>query len=723
MSAFTANKNAFEAYNILYYPMLGAKGMFNVSEEAFNTAVPQNEDWAYALTIQENLGGSPYRLSQRAVTALAKLHRVLSDVMGVAGTSALNALLPDPASDVMGFLPPSKHWTVMYPGFPTQVLEMDEADFRLDQARHYASTYGVELISAALGIAADVGEGWLPSRDEEERPEQEKNENVPDHLLEVALCEEQAITVLDTAFARPARMPEAALKFAAELAENGYRPGKIAFHENMMGLIWRTTDKGSQLQTEMISHLAQHPGDVLKSAAFCADANCTNHLTTAQKKAHCRAMENFDREAIARNIVDNGTLTRRAVNLLSAARFAGERLTGAIEDVETRKIRSWNSELEELWGEYKAAPSERTAKKLLSRYAQRPGIMLRSLTRLVDAGIPERDITQVLEANADALSMATLVTIQTVMTGLDIASIPDWNGHVTEGAELERLANRHDVFVRVAKTTLPILSDKMSKLVTPIRNKKVYVDPCGFSLQGSVVLPNLQGGATQGAYPPAGMAYALPESGTVRFFTFWDDRRWRVDVDLHFHAFKDADDEESIISIGWNSDYKKGGMVTSGDITTSHDSAEYLDLDLTAAEEHGVKTVFQQAHIYDGAYNWSSISTCFSGAMLVGSVDAKVDPALYKAENIIFHDDMNGEGRQCNYAMIDVPNRYVRILRDAKIPFKSNIFTLDVFIKLLAHSQNAEIVDDPNQADVVLAVGRSDDASAVSLIDNGFFVQ
>ena len=146
MSAFTANKNAFEAYNILYYPMLGAKGMFNVSEEAFNTAVPQNEDWAYALTIQENLGGSPYRLSQRAVTALAKLHRVLSDVMGVAGTSALNALLPDPASDVMGFLPPSKHWTVMYPGFPTQVLEMDEADFRLDQARHYASTYGVELV-------------------------------------------------------------------------------------------------------------------------------------------------------------------------------------------------------------------------------------------------------------------------------------------------------------------------------------------------------------------------------------------------------------------------------------------------------------------------------------------------------------------------------------------------------------------------------------------------
>ena len=161
MSAFTANKNAFEAYNILYYPMLGAKGMFNVSEEAFNTAVPQNEDWAYALTIQENLGGSPYRLSQRAVTALAKLHRVLSDVMGVAGTSALNALLPDPASDVMGFLPPSKHWTVMYPGFPTQVLEMDEADFRLDQARHYASTYGVELISAALGIAADVGETSL----------------------------------------------------------------------------------------------------------------------------------------------------------------------------------------------------------------------------------------------------------------------------------------------------------------------------------------------------------------------------------------------------------------------------------------------------------------------------------------------------------------------------------------------------------------------------------
>ena len=723
MSAVTANKNAFEAYNILYYPMLGSKGMFNVSEDTFNVAVPAEEDWTYALTIQENLIGSPYRLTQRAVVALAKLHRVLSDVMGAAGAYALAALLPDPAKDVCSFMPPANQWTAMYPGFPAQVLEMSEDDFRLDQIRHYASTYGVELISAALGTPVEVGEGWLPPHGEGEVAEQEKNEDVPEHLLDVALCVEQAAVILDAAFARPSRMPVAALRFAVDLADSGYFPGKIAFHENMMGLIWNTTAKGSRAQSDVLVKLSQHPGDILKSVLYCAQANGTKHLTTAQKKAHCRAMEHFDADTIARNIVDNGSATRRAANLLSAKRFAGDHLKDAIADVESGQVKSWNSELETLWGEYKAAPSERTAKKLLSKYAQRPGVLLRSLTRLVDAGVPERDIAQVLEAQADDLSMATLVTIQTVMTGLDVASTPDWAGRVVDEAELERLNSRHDVFVKVAKTTLPILADKMAKLITPIRNKKVYVDPCGFSLTGSVVLPNLQGDATSGAYPPAGMAYQLPDKGVLRFFTFWDDRTRRTDVDIHFHASVEEDGTERPVSVGWNSNYKTNGMVTSGDITTSHDSAEYLDLDLGVATESGVKTVFQQAHIYAGAANWSDIPTCFSGAMLVGTCGEEVAADLYRADNIVFHDDMNGEGRQCNYAMIDVPNRFVRILRGARVPFKNNIFTLDVFIKLLAHSQNAEIVEDLDQADVVLAVGRSDDNAAVSLIDNGFFVR
>ena len=45
----------------------------------------------------------------------------------------------------------------MYPGFPEQVMEMEDAVFRFHQMFHYFSTYGME---ALLGV--QVKRGWLP---------------------------------------------------------------------------------------------------------------------------------------------------------------------------------------------------------------------------------------------------------------------------------------------------------------------------------------------------------------------------------------------------------------------------------------------------------------------------------------------------------------------------------------------------------------------------------
>ena len=49
----------------------------------------------------------------------------------------------------------------MYPGFPQQVMELDEAVFRFHQLVHYFSTYGMELF---FGVT--VKKGWLPCEDE-----------------------------------------------------------------------------------------------------------------------------------------------------------------------------------------------------------------------------------------------------------------------------------------------------------------------------------------------------------------------------------------------------------------------------------------------------------------------------------------------------------------------------------------------------------------------------
>ena len=45
----------------------------------------------------------------------------------------------------------------MYPNFPQEVLDMDEAQYRCDQLCHYFSTYGIELLTGR-----EVKKGWLP---------------------------------------------------------------------------------------------------------------------------------------------------------------------------------------------------------------------------------------------------------------------------------------------------------------------------------------------------------------------------------------------------------------------------------------------------------------------------------------------------------------------------------------------------------------------------------
>ena len=52
----------------------------------------------------------------------------------------------------------------MYPDFPSQVMQMDEAVFRFHQLIHYFSTYGIEDI---LGVK--VIRGWLPKVEETEK--------------------------------------------------------------------------------------------------------------------------------------------------------------------------------------------------------------------------------------------------------------------------------------------------------------------------------------------------------------------------------------------------------------------------------------------------------------------------------------------------------------------------------------------------------------------------
>ena len=104
-----------------------------------------------AVTLNENLQALGYALSPADVAAIAvspSLDGFYDKVRGM-----MDTVKAEP----------------MYPGFPQQVMEMDEAVFRFHQLVHYFSTYGMELL-----FGVDVKRGWLPCEEDRSDPAAEQ---------------------------------------------------------------------------------------------------------------------------------------------------------------------------------------------------------------------------------------------------------------------------------------------------------------------------------------------------------------------------------------------------------------------------------------------------------------------------------------------------------------------------------------------------------------------
>lgn len=757
---YEARKAPFEAFGILYYPLFARRA--DLEGVRLNGA-----NMAWAVTANANLEGTGYTLSQPSIIALAAYHHHM------AALAASTSFLPvveglgnkgvNPLADLKRLVPDVTA-TPMYPDFPSQVMEMDEATYRYHQAMHYLSTYGVELLAGFCGLDVTVDEGWLPSVESTPKTEADKT-LVPPKVLHLILTVEDLRNVVEARLARATRMHpaeiEATLEVFAGLGDeaSGMAFPKVAFHENMMELVRAASEGDSVTLARVAGGLAQHPGDLLKATRYIlASRGKKSHLATRQKKGLCRAFERFSAMSIAHNIADAGRKDRRAIGYLSIERFAGPNLREACDLVWSGKVVSWSARLEQLWQvveEAKEPAREETDavlatratslpqrlrdafarlmrreksknvvaaepdplyvawQALLAHYGTRPGMFFRALNRLVKHGCPDDLLRTELMRHTKSYSLPTLVRTVTKMSELSpryrLGTSGYANFQIDESVEQssnERLCNilRELVLLRLREVN------------TPFKGMRVYLDTAGVSLAGSIILPN-DTGNTGTAWPPVGMAYELPEDQVVRFFTYWDERARRVDVDLHFAGIKK---NGSKINIGWNTNYQASGMTTSGDVTTSRNSVEYLDAHMGKAREDGVLFVVQYQHIFAGARNWEDISTCYSGAMVVKETGPNVK--LYSPQNLLFRDDLTGKGSRMSYAVVNFEGNYVRILRGADLPLGDVGFSLGDYLAALLEAQDATLVATPEEADARVCVGRSDDPAVISLFDEGFYI-
>ncbi|MDO5119307.1 MAG: hypothetical protein Q4D48_04415 [Coriobacteriales bacterium] len=778
---YQARKAPFEAFGILYYPLFAHRADLEGVE--LNDA-----DMAWAVTANTNLEGTGYTLSQPSILALAAYHHHMAKLAEQTSFLPLSESLGNqgvnPLSDIQRLVP---NVTVapMYPDFPSQVMEMDEATFRYHQAMHYLSTYGVELIAGFMGLDVTVSQGWMP--DVESTPKTEEDERlVESKVLHLILTVEDLRAVVEARLARATRMHPAEIETAmlvfADLGEEADEASfpKVAFHENMMELIRVASESDSATLARVAGGLAQHPGDLLKATLFLLNATQKGHLATRQKKGLCRAFERFSTMSIAHNIADAGKKERRAPTFLSIERFAGPHLKEACELVWSGKVVSWASELERLWAaveeakapkpapqpepkpvevalsshkttlperlldkfsklmkhdvdnkavepEPVAQPAEEQVSKpegpdelqlaweaLLAHYGKRPGMLFRSLTRLAKHGCPKDLLRPIVMENVGSYSLPTLVRTITIMS----ETSPQF--HLVQGGyaswTIEPVTEEEQSSKVVSEIMRELLVPRLRMIDTPLKGKSVHLDTQGISLVGSILMPN-DTGDTGTAWPPVGMAYDLPDDQIVRFFTFWDERRNRVDVDLHFIGITTKGER---LNIGWNSNFKNDSMVTSGDVTTSTNSVEYLDAHMGKARKSEVYLVVQVQHIYAGATRWEDITTCFSGALAVKNTGAAV--SQYNAQNLLFRDDLSGKGTRLPYAIVNFPNHYVRIMRGAKLPIGDVDFTLGDYLAALLEAQECTLAATPDEADVCVCVGRSDDPTVISLFDEGFYL-
>lgn len=783
---YQARKAPFEAFGILYYPLFARRADLEGVEL-------DDADMAWAMTANANLEGTGYTLSQTSILALAAYHHHMAGLAATTGflpvTESLGELGVNPLADIQRFAPDVTA-SPMYPDFPSQVMEMDEATFRYHQSMHYTSTYGVELVAGLCGLDVTVTKGWMP--DVESTPKTEDDEVlVAPKVLHLILTVEDLRSVVEARLARATRMHPAEIASALLVfTDLGDEEGevsfpKVAFHENMMELIRVAAETDSVTLTRVAGGLAQHPGDLLKATLYVLQARGKGHLATRQKKGLCNAFERFETMAIAHNIADAGKKERRAPQFLSIERFGGPHLARACELVWSGEVVSWGSQLERLWKaveeakapepievkdelkdevdvalfshktslpqrmldsfrhlmdrnedegeeaapEVVATPEAEVAlqaetieepkeledawRALLSHYGARPGILFRSLTRLTKRGCPAEPLREEILKHAASYSIPTLVRLLTIMSEPSPRYRMVRGGYATWKIGLQDAEEPNEMLCSLLRE---LIAMRLAELDTPLKGKRVHLETAGVSLSGSILMPN-DTGNTGTAWPPVGIAYELPDDQYVRFFTFWNNPKWRVDVDLHFIGIDISGDS---ISIGWNSSFKTKSMATSGDVTTSNHSVEYLDVHMGRARKEGVLFVVQIQHIFSGSRKWEDIETCYSGALAVGRVRKKVK--LYNAQNLLFRDDLTGSGTKIAYAVVNFPNNYVRILRGANLPVGDVGFALGDYLAALFEAQGVTPVATPEEADVRVCVGRSDDPTVVSLFDEGFYL-
>lgn len=603
----------------------------------------------------------------------------------------------------------------MYPDFPKQVMEMDKATFRMHQLIHYFSTYGIESLSGE-----SVSKGWLPPVERTEKKVEDKT-LLGSKIVELLSLDEMYIIPMKKILSKKQRMTNPDVKIIEECLKNisleEIKDISVPFKENISILfneILTNNNIEREKGVELLYNVCQHTGDVLKCAEAFLQKN--ERFKTSEKRAIVKLIEKYPAADLAGNIMLSHKKEETNKKILKSLSYNDMSKSQAHKDIVKNfrdgKIKSWESEAKKriLEGD----------KNALSFCAQRPGILLRWSAWLMRLGF---DPKNALMENANKLSMPTLVELATHF-GQNFEKSIQLSIDKKNTTALKQNQSQAEEMLSLLKSLIEEKMKHMPVVKEEIFGKKIYFDQGNIDFKQSVLCGSQ---SPNGGYLRKGMAVKIPEDTKyVRFFVYWDDTK-RVDVDLHAAGLNK---KQKQITVGWNSHYKKDGVVHSGDITHS-DAAEYIDVDMNNED---LDFICSDIHLYSGQPNFKDIDTCFTGMMAVSEIGK--DVKLYNQKNTFFSHNLDVEGTNIDYAVVDVAHKSLKyigepnsrgcynMLRDSKVhKYLENQYTLMDYLTTLCNVNGAKIVENKEEADVIFSVEKSSDERAICLTDNNYFLE
>lgn len=680
----------------------------HIYEEFYTIVIPAScdmtehpltsEGLTSAVTLNENLK-SLYTTSL-SPDMLVKLASLSEDSRNTIYTTLLDT--------VSYFMPTVPEITPMYPDFPKQVMEMDEAQYRIHQMFHYLSTYGIEALTGQPQL-----KGWLPTVESTKKTKTDINllgASGFDVLFYVPDKEEQDLIYLPflkkilgkkERLTKPEReIVEYCLKGLDDISvlSSETDPLTISFKENLFGyfsIVMDSLTGPERIQAWKV--VCQHTGDIWK-CVWNYLQNHGFHLRTSQKRAVVRLLESYPYADFSENLHVSHADREQILVCLMKIDFntysRSDNHKALVAVFRSRSLPSFEALIK------RALEDDKD--KALEMAARRPGMLLRWTRWFLKNGLSAESVKNALVAHIDELSVQTLVTL--------------CNKFGVEDKEDDYHGICFRIFLELLKKKICYL-----KPIETLANKKVYLEEGSFDFSHSILEINDR--SQEGGYIRSGLAFKIPENVRhIRFFTYWNDEE-RVDIDLHAYI---TNKDGKQLHVGWNSDYNiDDEVMMSGDITHSN-AAEFIDVDMDSTQ---VSNVSCNIHSYTGQ-KFADIDEVLVGMMAVSELGLEKDVELYSPKNCFFSHELNTKETALDYGWIDVPNRLLYIQAKptsssascpSTIPSERK-FSLEDYLKMLLSSQGCSLVDQKEDAEIVLRLDKAENDKEISLIDQNYFL-